>query len=98
MQEIITLDLNFLGRPGIIASYILPHADGLVMIECGPGSTVAALESALGAHGYTPQDVTDLLVTHIHLDHAGASGWLARRGARVHVHFRGLPHLQNPER
>jgi glyoxylase-like metal-dependent hydrolase (beta-lactamase superfamily II) len=46
----------------------------------------------------TPADIPDVLVTHIHLDHAGAAGWWARQGATVHVHHVGAPHLINPER
>lgn len=93
-----TLDLNFMGKAGTIASYMIPHADGVILIESGPGSTLPALVTGLAAHGYTPQDVTDVLLTHIHLDHAGASGWLARQGARVHVHPIGAPHMLNPEK
>ena len=44
------------------------------------------------------KDLTDILLTHIHLDHAGAAGWLARQGARIHVHPNGAPHLLNPEK
>ena len=93
-----TLDLNFMGLPGTIAAYLLPHRSGAVLVECGPGSTVPALRSGFEQHGYSPADITDLLLTHIHLDHAGAAGWLARQGARVHVHSVGAPHLLNPEK
>ena len=48
--------------------------------------------------GVSPVDVRDVLVTHIHLDHAGAAGWWARQGARVHVHPVGAPHLVDPAR
>lgn len=93
-----TIDLNFKNTPGIIASYLIPHEGGAMLIESGPGSTAPALQAGLASHGFTPADVTDLFVTHIHLDHAGASGWLARQGAMVHVHPRGLPHLADPSR
>ncbi len=93
-----TLDLNFKGTPGVIASYLIPHAKGAVLIESGPGATVPALAAGLAAHGCKPEDVTDLFVTHIHLDHAGAAGWLANQGVTVHVHPRGLPHLADPSR
>lgn len=93
-----TLDLNFQGIPGAIAAYLIPHAHGAVLIESGPGSTTAGLVSGLEAHGFTPADITDVLLTHIHLDHAGAAGWLARQGARIHVHSVGAPHLSNPEK
>ena len=80
---IITLDLNFLGRKQAIASYLIPHSSGVVLVECGPGSTLSGLQSALAEQGYTPADVTHVLLTHIHLDHAGAaahqSGFCRRR-------------------
>jgi glyoxylase-like metal-dependent hydrolase (beta-lactamase superfamily II) len=93
-----TLDLNFLGNPGVIASYLIPHPHGAVLIESGPGSTVLALQAALRSHGLTSADITDVLLTHIHLDHGGAAGWFARQGARIHVHPFGAPHLIDPEK
>ncbi|HJW91177.1 MAG TPA: MBL fold metallo-hydrolase [Anaerolineales bacterium] len=93
-----TLDLNFLGVPGTIAAYLIPHRYGAILIESGPGSTVPALVNALQSLGYAPGDVTDVLLTHIHLDHAGAAGWLAEQGARIFVHPVGAPHLLNPEK
>lgn len=96
--SVITLDLNFQGRKQAIASYLLPHSTGVVLVECGPGSTLPALQAALAERGYTPRNVTHVLLTHIHLDHAGAAGWLARQGAEVYVHPVGAPHLLNPER
>jgi glyoxylase-like metal-dependent hydrolase (beta-lactamase superfamily II) len=70
----------------------------VVLVESGPGSTLSALQSALASEGYSARDVTHLLLTHIHLDHAGAAGWLARQGAEVYVHPVGAPHLLNPEK
>lgn len=93
-----TLDLNFLGQPGTIAVYLIPHPHGVALIESGPGSTSANLTSELKKHGYKPTDVTDVLLTHIHLDHAGAAGWLARQGAKIHVHPLGAGHMENPEK
>ncbi len=97
-RTIYTIDLNFLGIPGAIASYFIPHRRGGVLVECGPGSTQAALQKGLEFLGYTLQDITDVLLTHIHLDHAGAAGWLAEKGVRIHVHPRGAPHMLNPVR
>lgn len=97
--ELITaLDLNFLGMPGVIAAYLVPHRSGVFLIECGPGSTIGGLQVALEAKGYSLDAVTDVLLTHIHLDHAGAAGWLARQGINIHVHPVGAPHLLNPEK
>lgn len=95
---VITLDLNFQGREQTIASYLIPHSEGVVLVECGPGSTLPALQAALAVLGYSPRDVTHLLLTHIHLDHAGAAGWLARQGTDVYVHPVGAPHMLNPEK
>lgn len=96
--RIITLDLNFQGRPHAIASYLIRHADGAVLIESGPGSTLPALQAGLANEGLTPRDVTHVLLTHIHLDHAGAAGWLAQQGAQIYVHPVGAPHMLYPER
>lgn len=92
------LDLNFSNRKDTIAAYLIPYSGGAVMVESGPGSTIESLKAALEAHGLTPQDVTHLLLTHIHLDHAGAAGWWARQGATVHVHTVGAPHLIDPSK
>jgi glyoxylase-like metal-dependent hydrolase (beta-lactamase superfamily II) len=98
MSEIHTIDLKHLGRSSLIAAFAIPYSGGLILIESGPGSTYQTLEKAIEGLGYSVEAVTDVFVTHIHLDHAGASGRLAREGARIHVHHRGLPHLENPER
>ena len=95
---VITLDLNFQGKPQAIAAYLVPHSSGVVLVECGPGSTLPALQAALAERGYSVRDVTHVLLSHIHLDHAGAAGWLARQGAEIYVHPVGAPHLLNPEK
>lgn len=97
-HKVNTLDLNFTGIAGTIAAYLIPHAQGAILVECGPSSTLPALQAGLEAYGLTASDVTDVLLTHIHLDHAGAAGWLARQGARIHVHPAGAPHLRDPEK
>lgn len=96
--SVITLDLNFQGRQQAIASYLIPHSGGVVLVESGPGSTLTALQAALAKEGYSPRDVTHVLLTHIHLDHAGAAGRLARQGAEVYVHPAGAAHMLNPEK
>lgn len=92
------IDLNFQGLRGAIASYLIPHRNGAILVESGPASTIPALENGIRSFGFTPDQVTDVLLTHIHLDHAGAAGWLAQKGARIHVHPNGAPHLINPEK
>ena len=96
--RIVTLDLNFQGRPQAIAAYLIRSGDAIVLVESGPGSTLPGLEAGLANEGLSPRDVTHLLLTHIHLDHAGAAGWLARQGAEVYVHPVGAPHMLNPEK
>ncbi|GAB4526434.1 MAG: MBL fold metallo-hydrolase [Anaerolineales bacterium] len=98
MPKIHTLDLNFQGVAHTIAAYAIPHHDGVVLIESGPGSTLTNLDAALRQAGFTPEQVSDVLLTHIHLDHAGAAGALARRGARIHVHPHGAAHMLDPEK
>ena len=97
-SQVHILDLNFMGIPGTIAVYLIRHSHGAILIECGPGSTLPALQAALHQHGLASKDVTDVFLTHIHLDHAGAAGWLARQGARIHVHPVGAPHLIQPDK
>jgi glyoxylase-like metal-dependent hydrolase (beta-lactamase superfamily II) len=96
--RVVTLDLNFQGRPHAIASYLIRQDDAVVLIESGPGSTLSALEAGLAKEGLSPADVTHVLLTHIHLDHAGAAGWLAKQGADIYVHPIGAPHMLNPEK
>jgi len=90
--------LNFQNKTQAIASYLIRHNDGAVLIETGPGSTLSALETALSAEGLSPRHITHVLLTHIHLDHAGAAGWFAKQGAEIYVHPNGAPHLVNPEK
>jgi glyoxylase-like metal-dependent hydrolase (beta-lactamase superfamily II) len=87
-----------MGVPGTIAAYLLPHKHGAILIETGPGTTLPALEESLRSHGYELEDISDVLLTHIHLDHAGAAGALSRLGANVYVHHVGFPHMQNPDK
>lgn len=97
-SRIITIDLNFQNKTHAIASYLIRHNHGAVLIESGPGSALPALETALAKEKLSPRDITHVLLTHIHLDHAGAAGWLSRQGAQIYVHPNGAPHLLNPEK
>jgi glyoxylase-like metal-dependent hydrolase (beta-lactamase superfamily II) len=96
--HIFTLDLKFQGRSSAIASYLIRSQDAVILIESGPGSTRPGLEAGLSEEGLSPRDVTHVLLTHIHLDHAGAAGWLARQGAEIYVHPVGAPHMLNPDK
>lgn len=97
-HDIKTIDLNFQGISHAIASYLIPHENGAILVECGPGSTIPTLLEGISALGYSPTDVTHIFLTHIHLDHGGAAGWFARQGSEIYVHHVGAPHLINPER
>jgi glyoxylase-like metal-dependent hydrolase (beta-lactamase superfamily II) len=96
--QIFTLDLKFRGLSGAIAAYLIPHRHGALLVECGPGSTQETLIAELEKHELKPGDISDVLLTHIHLDHAGSAGWLAHQGARIHVHPNGARHMMNPEK
>src|SRR6478672_9039069 len=89
------LDLLHLGDPRRIGAYLLETDDGLALFDCGPASCVPALRVALADRGVELGDVQHLLLSHIHLDHAGAAGVLVREhpGLTVHVSEVGLPHL-----
>jgi len=98
MHSIFTLDLNFLDRQKAIAAYLIPYEGGAVLVETGPGSTIIELTNKLKQHGLRPEDVTHVFLTHIHLDHAGAAGWLAKQGAQIFVHPAGESHMKFPDK
>jgi glyoxylase-like metal-dependent hydrolase (beta-lactamase superfamily II) len=91
-------DLNFLGRPHAIATAVVTSAGEVALVDPGPTSCLERLEEGLHADGIALRDVTHLLLTHIHLDHAGATGTIVRRHAnvQVYVHERGATHLIDP--
>lgn len=93
-------DLLHLGRPEAIATYLVETRDGLAVVDPGPSSCRDALRQAVIDFGASPGDIRHLLLTHIHLDHAGIAGTLARENPalRVYVHARGAAHLADPSR
>jgi glyoxylase-like metal-dependent hydrolase (beta-lactamase superfamily II) len=94
------LDLKFQATPRIIATVVLQGPGGVALIDPGPSSTLPTLRQELGGSGISIGDVTALVLTHIHLDHAGACGTLVRErpGLQVYVHEKGAPHMIDPER
>ena len=94
------IDLFHQGRPRRIGAYLLETEDGPALFDCGPSTTVAALEAGLEREGLRLTDVRHLLLSHIHLDHAGAAGVLVREhpALQVHVSEIGAPHLVDPSR
>ena len=93
-----TLDLNFLWKPNTIGVFLVPHSKGAALVECGPGTTIPTLIQNLSSHNLAPNDITDVFLTHVHLDHAGSAGWWARQGATVHVHAVGAHHMIDPSK
>jgi glyoxylase-like metal-dependent hydrolase (beta-lactamase superfamily II) len=81
-----------------VAGYLLP--DSATLIDCAAGANVPSLESELARHGASIESLEHLLLTHIHLDHAGAAGALTERNPRlqVWVHRVGARHLIDPSR
>src|ERR1700749_3286995 len=94
------IDLHHLGREKIIASYLLDTDDGPALFDCGPSTPIDALKAGLADRGLALTDVRHLLLSHIHLDHAGAAGVLVREhpSLQVHVSPIGAPHLVDPAR
>jgi glyoxylase-like metal-dependent hydrolase (beta-lactamase superfamily II) len=84
----------------VIGVYLVETDDGLALFDCGPSSCLDALQAGLAERGLSLGDVRHLLLSHIHLDHAGAAGTLVRAHPelRVHVSEIGAPHLVDPSR
>jgi glyoxylase-like metal-dependent hydrolase (beta-lactamase superfamily II) len=83
----------------VVASYIL-LGDEPAIVDPGPASTLASVEAGLAQHDLSLADLRHVLLTHIHLDHAGATGHIIARnpGVKVHVHTKGAAHLVDPSR
>lgn len=92
------IDLVFQGIPGVIGAFLIPVEGGWVLVESGPHSSWHNLISGLKTHDIKPEDIKGLLLTHIHLDHAGAAWALAKEGVPVYVHPAGRQHLIDPSR
>ena len=94
------IDLLHQGAERIIGSYVLDTTEGPALFDCGPSTCIAALKNGLRERGLALTDVRHLLLSHIHLDHAGAAGVLVREhpDLRVHVSELGAPHLVDPSR
>src|SRR2546422_10423312 len=100
MTTFTTIDLNWTGRPQSIAALLIESTDKSAIIDPGPESTLGALRAGLKERGQTFQSVDSLLLTHIHLDHAGATGALLRENPNlnVYVHEFGAVHMIDPSR
>ncbi len=89
------IDLPFLGQQEIIGSYLLAGSGEVALMDPGPSTTIEPLLDGIREAGFAPENVTHLLATHIHLDHAGSVGSLTKRlpNAKVYAHHKGAPHL-----
>ena len=98
-MSVIPIDLVHLGQPGTISSYWIDGTEPAV-VDPGPSTSLQGLEAGLAAQGLGLADVCHLLLTHVHLDHAGCTGHLVQRYPHlvVHVHVDGAPHMVDPER
>lgn len=99
MSGVDVFDLRHLGRERVIGSYLL-DGDEPALVDCGPASCVAELRARLAARDLDVRDLRHLVLTHIHLDHAGAAGTLVRENQDllVHVSEVGAPHMVDPSR
>jgi glyoxylase-like metal-dependent hydrolase (beta-lactamase superfamily II) len=99
-MTITLLDVNWTGRPRSIAAALLESDGEWAIVDPGPGSTLATLRERLRSHGIGVADLDAILLTHIHLDHAGATGSLVRENPRlaVYVHELGAPHMRDPSK
>ena len=92
------LDLNFLDNKDTIASFLIETSERPILVETGPYSTYKFLQKALKEKGYKVSDIKHVLITHIHLDHAGAAWALAKEGANIYLHPFGADHLEDPSK
>jgi glyoxylase-like metal-dependent hydrolase (beta-lactamase superfamily II) len=92
------IDVEYLGNPEIIAACLLEGGGNVGIIDPGPGSTVGTLRKKLDQIGVGVKGLDSILLTHIHLDHAGATGTLVKENPRirVYVHERGAPKMIDP--
>ena len=98
MPRLTTIDLGFQGFNQVIAAFAAPTGDGrFVLFESGPASSVEAVERAVADLGFKVDDLAAIFATHVHLDHSGGAGVLARRtGCTVYAHPAGVAHLIDP--
>ena len=100
MSSLRLLDLRFGGAEEAIGDYVVETDDGLALHDTGPASTLPNLEAGLASQGLSLDDIRHVLLSHIHLDHAGAVGTIVRRHPDIQVWVSevGAPHLADPSR
>jgi len=99
-EHLYIIDLQPLGIPNFIASYVLKGKDSIAIIETGPACSINNLLSGLQELGVSEEDVDFVAVSHIHIDHAGGAGTLMQHlpNAKLLVHPKGVAHMVNPQR
>lgn len=97
---ITTIDTGFGDRPRFCAAYLVVQDGRAAFIDCGSNDSVPRMLAALEAQGLGREAVDWLILTHVHLDHAGGAGTLMRElpNARLVVHPRGAPHMIDPSK
>ncbi len=93
------IDLKTAGYENFIAAYVLKE-DKVAVVETGPTSSIPNLLAGLKEIGIQKGAVNYVMVSHIHIDHAGGAGTLLQNlpNAKLLVHKRGAPHMINPEK
>ena len=78
-MKIETIDLDFMDTGQVVAAFLLLGEDGAsaALVETGPTSCLERLTAGMEGHGVSHEDVRQVYLTHVHLDHAGASGHLS---------------------
>ena len=92
------IDLQFHGRPQVIATGLVQGRDGVAIVDPGPTTLSADARARAAGERIRWPDVRHILLTHIHLDHAGATGTIVREHPhiKVLVHERGVKHMADP--
>src|SRR5262249_4697750 len=98
-HEVFQIDTRMAGYEGITAGYLI-RSDRPCLVEPGTAPSAPVVAGALTALGVGQQDLATIVVTHIHLDHAGGVGDLAKTypNAEIVVHERGARHLADPSK
>jgi glyoxylase-like metal-dependent hydrolase (beta-lactamase superfamily II) len=98
-HDVFQIDTRMAGYQGITAGYLI-RADRPCLVETGTGPSAPIVRDALAALGVGANELATVVVTHIHLDHAGGTGDIAEMfpRAEVVVHMRGARHLVDPSR
>ena len=100
MSAIHTIDTNYLGRAEFAAAYLIVEGNRAAFVDNNTNAAVPTLLAVLEAHGLSPGQVEFLIITHVHLDHAGGTSALARAcpNATVIAHPRAAPHVIDPSK